>query len=127
MAAVNCYNSWVENDDSLVESDDSLAENDDSLVENDDSLVENDDSWVESVDSWVENGRARATCEVAPLKVKSSLLIIDSVERLTGLQPQDLMERSLYHCIHPCDVLHMRRAHNIRKWNVCSLVACLLA
>ena len=50
MAAVNCYDSWVENDDSLVE--------------NNDSLVENDNSWV-------ENGRAPATCEVAPLTMSS--------------------------------------------------------
>ena len=34
VAAVNCHDSWVENDDSSVENDDSSVENDDSSVEN---------------------------------------------------------------------------------------------
>ena len=51
MAAVNCHDSWVENDDSSVENDDSSVENDDSTV------------TVRSRTAGLP-----ATCEVAPLR-----------------------------------------------------------
>ena len=36
------------------------------------------------------------------------------VGQLTGYEPQDLIEKTLYQHIHACDVLHMRFSHHIR-------------
>lgn len=36
------------------------------------------------------------------------------VAQLTGYEPQDLIEKTLYHYIHACDILHMRLAHHTR-------------
>ena len=35
---------------------------------------------------------------------------------LTGYEPQDLIEKTLYHYIHACDILHMRFAHHTREF-----------
>lgn len=35
------------------------------------------------------------------------------VAELTGYEPQDLIEKTLYHHVHTCDVLHLRYAHHI--------------
>ncbi|KAJ8314474.1 hypothetical protein KUTeg_006624 [Tegillarca granosa] len=41
------------------------------------------------------------------------LIFLDArVAQLTGYEPQDLIERTLYHYIHACDILHMRYAHH---------------
>ena len=37
------------------------------------------------------------------------------VAQLTGYEPQDLIEKTLYHYIHACDILHMRYAHHTCK------------
>jgi len=36
------------------------------------------------------------------------------VGQLTGYEPQELIEKTLYQHIHACDVLHMRFSHHIR-------------
>lgn len=38
------------------------------------------------------------------------------VAALTGYEPQDLIERTLYHYIHAFDILHMRLAHHTCKY-----------
>ena len=38
------------------------------------------------------------------------------VAQLTGYEPQDLIEKTLYHYIHACDILHMRYAHHTRMY-----------
>ncbi|XP_013414164.1 single-minded homolog 2 isoform X2 [Lingula anatina] len=41
------------------------------------------------------------------------LIFLDArVARLTGYEPQDLIEKTMYHYIHACDILHMRYAHH---------------
>ncbi|XP_067675420.1 single-minded homolog 2-like [Haliotis asinina] len=41
------------------------------------------------------------------------LIFLDArVAALTGYEPQDLIEKTLYHYIHACDILHMRYAHH---------------
>ena len=44
------------------------------------------------------------------------------VGQLTGYEPQDLIEKTLYQHIHACDVLHMRFSHHIRtlRYVTCS-------
>nr|CAD7454410.1 unnamed protein product [Timema tahoe] len=42
------------------------------------------------------------------------LIFLDArVAQLTGYEPQDLIEKTLYHYIHGCDILHMRCSHSI--------------
>jgi len=36
------------------------------------------------------------------------------ITQLTGYEPQELIEKTLYHFIHANDVLYMRRAHQTR-------------
>lgn len=38
------------------------------------------------------------------------------VSQLTGYEPQDLIEKTLYHYIHGNDILNMRDSHNTRKY-----------
>lgn len=41
------------------------------------------------------------------------LIFLDArVSQLTGYEPQDLIEKTLYHYIHGCDMLHMRYSHH---------------
>lgn len=44
------------------------------------------------------------------------LLFIFSVKELTGYDPQDLIEKTLYHYVHGCDILHLRESHQICKY-----------
>lgn len=37
------------------------------------------------------------------------------VAELTGFEPQDLIEKTLYHHVHACDIFHLRYAHHLRK------------
>lgn len=37
------------------------------------------------------------------------------VSQLTGFEPQDLIEKTLYHYIHGCDIMHMRFSHHTRE------------
>ena len=37
---------------------------------------------------------------------------------LTGYEPQDLIEKTLYHHVHGCDVFHLRYAHHLREYHV---------
>ncbi|XP_053312251.1 single-minded homolog 2 [Spea bombifrons] len=42
------------------------------------------------------------------------LIFLDSrVAELTGYEPQDLIEKTLYHHVHGCDVFHLRYAHHV--------------
>ncbi|KAF7643483.1 hypothetical protein LDENG_00238600 [Lucifuga dentata] len=42
------------------------------------------------------------------------LIFLDSrVAELTGYEPQDLIEKTLYHHVHACDVFHLRYAHHL--------------
>ncbi|XP_056323583.1 single-minded homolog 2 [Danio aesculapii] len=42
------------------------------------------------------------------------LIFLDSrVSELTGHEPQDLIEKTLYHHVHGCDVFHLRFAHHL--------------
>ncbi|XP_071317626.1 single-minded homolog 2 [Trachinotus anak] len=42
------------------------------------------------------------------------LIFLDtSVAELTGYEPQDLIEKTLYHHVHTCDVFHLRYAHHL--------------
>ncbi|KAJ3589271.1 hypothetical protein NHX12_010116 [Muraenolepis orangiensis] len=44
------------------------------------------------------------------------LIFLDSrVAELTGYEPQDLIEKTLYHHVHGCDVFHLRSAHHLRQ------------
>ncbi|KTG34693.1 hypothetical protein cypCar_00022442 [Cyprinus carpio] len=44
------------------------------------------------------------------------LIFLDSrVAELTGYEPQDLIEKTLYHHVHGCDVFHLRHAHHLRE------------
>lgn len=38
-------------------------------------------------------------------------LLIYRVAQLTGFEPQDLIEKTLYHYIHAGDIMHMRFSH----------------
>ncbi|XP_010767821.1 single-minded homolog 1-A-like [Notothenia coriiceps] len=42
------------------------------------------------------------------------LIFLDSrVAELTGYEPQDLIEKTLYHHVHSCDSFHLRCAHHL--------------
>uniref|UniRef100_A0A8C2ZME4 Uncharacterized protein n=1 Tax=Cyclopterus lumpus TaxID=8103 RepID=A0A8C2ZME4_CYCLU len=42
------------------------------------------------------------------------LIFLDTrVAELTGYEPQDLIEKTLYHHVHACDVFHLRYAHHL--------------
>ncbi|KAM4544885.1 single-minded homolog 2 [Odontesthes bonariensis] len=42
------------------------------------------------------------------------LIFLDMrVAELTGYEPQDLIEKTLYHHVHTCDVFHLRYAHHL--------------
>ncbi|XP_068457234.1 single-minded homolog 2-like [Clinocottus analis] len=42
------------------------------------------------------------------------LIFLDTrVADLTGYEPQDLIEKTLYHHVHACDVFHLRYAHHL--------------
>ncbi|KAG7279203.1 hypothetical protein CRUP_013595 [Coryphaenoides rupestris] len=42
------------------------------------------------------------------------LIFLDSrVAALTGYEPQDLIEKTLYHHVHGCDAFHLRSAHHL--------------
>lgn len=50
------------------------------------------------------------------------LIFLDArVAHLTGYEPQDLIEKTLYQYIHVADLLHIRYAHHTRKWTIFSL------
>ncbi|KAM9553386.1 single-minded homolog 1-A-like isoform 2-T2 [Salvelinus alpinus] len=43
-----------------------------------------------------------------------NLIFLDSrVAELTGYEPQDLIEKTLYHHVHSCDTFHLRCAHHL--------------
>ncbi|XP_040907870.1 single-minded homolog 2 [Toxotes jaculatrix] len=42
------------------------------------------------------------------------LIFLDTrVAELTGYEPQDLIEKTLYHHVHACDIFHLRYAHHL--------------
>lgn len=38
---------------------------------------------------------------------------LSRVAELTGYEPQDLIEKTLYHHVHSCDIFHLRCAHHL--------------
>lgn len=44
-----------------------------------------------------------------------SRIALPRVAELTGYEPQDLIEKTLYHHVHGCDTFHLRCAHHLRK------------
>nr|XP_009681180.1 PREDICTED: single-minded homolog 1 [Struthio camelus australis] len=47
------------------------------------------------------------------------LIFLDSrVAELTGYEPQDLIEKTLYHHVHGCDTFHLRCAHHLSLTNL---------
>lgn len=40
------------------------------------------------------------------------------VTELTGYEPQDLIEKTLYHHVHGCDVFHLRYAHHLCEYPI---------
>ncbi|CAG0901098.1 unnamed protein product [Darwinula stevensoni] len=48
------------------------------------------------------------------------LIFLDArVAQLTGFEPQDLIEKTLYHYIHGSDIMHMHYAHRTREFPSC--------
>ncbi|KAH3728890.1 hypothetical protein DPMN_054853 [Dreissena polymorpha] len=43
------------------------------------------------------------------------MVVICRVGQLTGFEPQELIEKTLYHHIHVCDIVNMRFAHQTRE------------
>lgn len=41
------------------------------------------------------------------------------VAELTGYEPQDLIEKTLYHHVHSCDIFHLRCAHHLCESRSC--------
>lgn len=46
-------------------------------------------------------------------------IALHRVAELTGYEPQDLIEKTLYHHVHGCDTFHLRCAHHLRKAPPC--------
>jgi PAS fold. len=47
------------------------------------------------------------------------LIFLDArVAHLTGYEPQDLIEKTLYHYVHGCDMMHMRFSHHTREYKL---------
>lgn len=42
-------------------------------------------------------------------------VLLYRVAELTGYEPQDLIEKTLYHHVHGCDVFNLRYAHHLCK------------
>lgn len=47
--------------------------------------------------------------------IQSVYYVCCRVSQLTGFEPQDLIEKTLYHYIHGCDIMHMRFSHHTRE------------
>lgn len=44
------------------------------------------------------------------------------VAELTGYEPQDLIEKTLYHHVHSCDIFHLRCAHHLCEFRSCTII-----
>lgn len=42
-----------------------------------------------------------------------NICVLLRVAELTGYEPQDLIEKTLYHHVHSCDSFHLRCAHHL--------------
>lgn len=49
------------------------------------------------------------------------------VAQLTGYDPPDLIEKTLYHYVHGCDIFQLRHAHHVRKCYIVLLLRNLSA
>jgi len=49
------------------------------------------------------------------------MIISFRVSALTGYEPQDLIEKTLYQHIHVCDTIHIRLAHHTRQSALCQI------
>lgn len=43
-------------------------------------------------------------------------MFVCRVSQLTGYEPQELIEKTLYQYIHAADIMHMQYSHKIRKF-----------
>lgn len=48
-----------------------------------------------------------------------SVHFVFRVAELTGYEPQDLIEKTLYHHVHSCDIFHLRCAHHLCELHFC--------
>uniref|UniRef100_A0A1A8HLS5 Single-minded homolog 1b n=1 Tax=Nothobranchius kuhntae TaxID=321403 RepID=A0A1A8HLS5_NOTKU len=56
----------------------------------------------------------RMNCGTLSTSLDMKLIFLDSrVAELTGYEPQDLIEKTLYHHVHSCDIFHLRCAHHL--------------
>lgn len=86
-------------------------------------LIFLDARWVFNVSSWYNINKLfslslislRKCCQCYAIIKKAIFPPWPRVAQLTGYEPQDLIERTLYQYIHACDILHMRFAHHTRK------------
>lgn len=58
----------------------------------------------------------------------SLVCVFFRVADLTGYEPQDLIEKTLYHHVHSCDSFHLRCAHHLCELGLFTLMLrlCLL-
>lgn len=49
-------------------------------------------------------------------KLKENYILHYRVAQLTGYDPPDLIEKTLYHYVHGCDILQLRHAHHVCKY-----------
>jgi single-minded-like protein len=48
-------------------------------------------------------------------KEKKNFFILIRVSQITGYEPQDLVDRTLYHYVHTQDLMALRWAHQVCK------------
>lgn len=71
-------------------------------------------SDVLKLDGWMT---ISCHCTWTPLlTIICVLSLVPRVAELTGFEPQDLIEKTLYHHVHACDIFHLRYAHHLCKW-----------
>lgn len=56
------------------------------------------------------------------LHMSNTSQFLSRVAELTGYEPQDLIEKTLYHHVHSCDIFHLRCAHHLCELQACSLL-----
>ena len=86
-------------------------------------LIFLDARWVFNANSWYNIDILFSSSSISFEEMLSMLCYYKKavfppwprVAQLTGYEPQDLIERTLYQYIHACDILHMRFAHHTRK------------
>lgn len=68
--------------------------------------------WTWSSSFWIRGGFFMTLMGVGK-DFKHALCVLFRVAELTGYEPQDLIEKTLYHHVHSCDSFHLRCAHHL--------------